>query len=490
MPRSSTFVIVALCGTAMATAAWWPTPSEAQPSGPATFCDAYPGIPACAEGVVACTTCHVNPPELNVYGADVASELAPGEARPLTPDHFDEGLGDALRAVESLDSDGDGHANLEELEAGTSPADDRSHPGEEDCVSDPSAPYDTCGYDPRFAFKKVHVDFCGRSPTLAAREAFAADDDAYEALHDALDDCLQSEYWRGIDGRVWNLANTKIGPIQAIKSGIEAGPIPLADYDDDYAYWMYTQLDGHDVRMMLTGGELVRATRDADGRSVYDPYDRSPSEDYDLRGYDQYQAVDTDKRAGLLTHRWFVMSNTMFTAVPRTTAAQAYRAFLSYDIARLEGLDPVDGEPADYDSKGVQEAACAVCHSTLDPLSYPFSRYNGIGDAVGFSDQYEYVEDRMEGFVVSDGPGVLDTPEEGVLLGEPVADLVEWGEVAANSEAFRRSRVLDYWEMLLREPPRAQEGAEFQALVDGLADHWSIEAMLHDLVDTEAYGAP
>ncbi len=77
-----------------------------------------------------------------------------------------------------------------------------------------------------------------------------------------------------------------------------------------------------------------------------------------------------------------------------------------------------------------------------------------------------------------------------MLLGQPVSDLVEWGEAAVETEAFRRSRVLDYWTMLLREPPRAQEAAEFQALVDGLADHWSIEAMLHDLIDTEAYGAP
>lgn len=467
-----------------------PTPTDAQPTGPATFCEAYPDIPACTEGVVECTTCHVAPPELNVFGADVGANLAPGEARPLPQEVFDAELGAALEAAEGLDSDGDGYPNLEELEAGTSPSDPRSTPNPADCEDDGADAWNTCGYDVGYAFKKVHIDFCGRSPTLSMREAFAEASDPQEALHEALATCLDSEYWRGIDGRVWNLANSKIGPLQAIKSGIDAGPIPLADYDDDYAYWMHTQTDDHDVRLMLTGNKLVRATRDADGISTYESFQRSSGEDYDLRGYDQYQAVDGPKRAGLLTHRWFIMSNTMFTAVPRTTAAQAYRAYLGYDIARLEGLQPVDGEPADYDGKGVQEEGCAACHSTLDPLAYPFSRYNGIGDAVGFNDQYEYKSDRLEGFVLSDGEGVLDTPEEGVLLGQPVADLVEWGEAAVETEAFRRSRVLDYWEMLLREPPRAQEAAEFQALVDGLADHWSIEAMLHDLIDTEAYGAP
>ena len=30
-------------------------------------------------------------------------------------------------------------------------------------------------------------------------------------------------------------------------------------------------------------------------------------------------------------------------------------------------------------AKGVTVDECAVCHSTLDPLTYPFSRYEGIG---------------------------------------------------------------------------------------------------------------
>ena len=49
---------------------------------------------------------------------------------------------------------------------------------------------------------------------------------------------------------------------------------------------------------------------------------------------------------------------------------------------------------------------------------------------------------------------------------------------------------MDYWQLLLGEPPRAEEAAEFGALADSLANHWSIEQMLHELIETEAYGAP
>jgi hypothetical protein len=184
------------------------------------------------------------------------------------------------------------------------------------------------------------------------------------------------------------------------------------------------------------------------------------------------------------------MSNTMFTAIPRTTAAQAYRAFLGYDLARLEGLYPVENEPADYDNRGVAAPACAACHTTLDPLSYPFSRYEGIGGGTGYS--YSYNADRMPGFVWSNGAKVAETPEQGMLFGEPVADLVAWGRVAANSEPFRRATVLDYWKLMFGDAPRPTEEAEFAALVEafGTTHEHQIERMLHDLIDLEAYGAP
>lgn len=464
-------------------------PLGAQPPGPATFCEVYPDAPACSGGEVACTTCHETPPSLNVFGADVSAALLPGEPRPLSDGAFTAGLPEALAAVEGLDSDGDGHTNLDEITAGSSPSEATSVPLPVDCVDEDDDGWELCGYDAAYAYKKVMLDFCGRQPTLAEKVAFAAEASPGDALHATLDACLDSEYWRGIGGRVWNVANKKIGPLQAIKSGKDVGPIPLADYDDDYAYFVWTQTDDRDARLVLTGQTFVEA-RLVDGVTVYEEWERSPRQDLTERGYDRYQAVKKERRAGMLTHRWFLMVNTMFTAIPRTTAAQAYRAYLGYDISRLEGLHPVPDEPQDYDEKGVAEPACAACHSTLDPLAYPFSRYEGIGG--GYGDSYSYNADRMGGFTDTDGDRVADTPEEGMLFGEPVADLVEWAQVAANSDAFARATVLDYWKLLLGEPPRATEQAEFDALVDSFvgAHEYRVESMLHELIELEAYGAP
>ena len=463
-------------------------PLGAQPPGPATFCESYPDAPACAAGEVACTTCHAAAPALNVYGADIAAALLPEEPRPLAEELFVANLGDALKAVEAIDSDGDGYTNLDEIELGSAPSSAASVPVPADCVDEDDDGWSLCGYDPAYAFKKVMIDFCGRSPTLSERNSFATSKSQTDTLHATLDTCLDSEYWRGQGGRVWNIANRKIGPLQALKSGDDVGPIPLGDYDDDYAYFVWTQTDGRDARLVLTGQTFVSARYEG-GVTVYEEWDRTPAEDQALRGYDRYQAVRPSRRAGLLTHRWFLMINTMFTALPRTTAAQAYRGFLGYDIARLEGLYPVEGEPVDYDTKGVGADGCAVCHATLDPLTYPFSRYEGIGG--GAASQYSYAEDRLAGFE-GDLPGVSDTPEAGVLFGEPVEDLIEWADVAANSEAFRRATVLDYWKATLGEAPRANEQAEFGALVAdfGATHAYSVEAMLHDFIDTEAYGAP
>ncbi len=463
-------------------------PGVAQPPAPASFCSVYPDVPACAAGEVTCTTCHTAAPALNPYGVDIESNLLPGEPRPLSSALFTNNLADALAAVEDLDSDGDGYDNLTEIQAGSAPADAKSVPAPAVCEDPDADGWELCAYDSNYVYKKLMIDFCGRSPSYLEREEFRVAKDQRDRLHSTLDVCLQSEYWRGIGGQVWNLGNRKIGPLQAIKSGKDVGPIPLADYDDDYAYFVWTQTENRDIRLVLTGQTFVTASL-VDGTTVYEEWDRSPGEDYTLRGYDRYQAVVKDRRAGLLTHRWFLMTNTMFTAVPRTTAAQAYRVFLGYDIALLQGLSPVEGEPVDYDNKGVGAEGCASCHSTLDALTYPFSRYEGIGGGDGES--YTYNSDRMAGFAYQ-GARVTETPEQGVLLGQPVADLLEWAQVAAESDAFVRASVLDYWTLLLGEPPRPTEQAEYAKLAEDLRGKhaYGIERMLHDLIDTEAYGVP
>jgi hypothetical protein len=486
LPRSAAAAGVALAGVALLATT---TSVTAQPPAPARFCEVYPDAPACAAGPADCATCHTSPPTLNVYGDDIADALLPGAERPLHEDEFLAGLADALAQVEGLDSDGDLVANLEEIQAGTSPADAGSTPKPTACTDELDDGWDLCGYDPGYAYKKVMLDFCGRSPTLHEREQFADEKSPQTALHAALDACLDSEHWRGRGGRVWSLANAKIAPQQAVKSGVNPGPIPLADYDDDYAYFTWTQTGGRDARLVLTGQTFVTA-RMQGGVTVYEEWDRTPAEDAALRGEDVAQMVEAPYRAGMLTHRWFLMSFTMFTGVPRTTAAQAYRAYLGHDIARLEGLEPVPDEPVDYDTKGVAAPDCAVCHSTLDPLTYPFSRYEGIGG--GRARSYSYGPQRMEGFADVDGLEVVNTPEHGVLFGQTVSDLVEWAEVAANSRDFREATVGDYWALLLGEGPRATELGEYADLVDafGGAHGYSVDAMLHDLIDTEAYGAP
>lgn len=465
--------------------------AQAKPPGPAAFCAQYPQAPACGNGVVDCGMCHTTAPARNLYGTQLAEHLAVGTARPLSDADYLAALPDALRAVEGLDADGDGATNLLEIEGGTSPADARQTPVTTGCTNPPGVAYDTCSYDARYVFKKVFLDFCGHSPQAEDLTAFAAAPDKAAAVHGALDACLETEHWRGREGVVWALAHEKIRPLASIKSGADAGDIPLADYEDDYNFFVYAHTGDRDVRDVLVGTyQVFRDDPAPGGSTVYRAEDRGVSQDVNQRGGSVAQLVTPARRAGLITHRWFLMSNTMFTAVPRTTAAQAYRAFLGLDIARLEGLYPVANEPVDHDLRGVTNPACAQCHSTLDPLTYPFSRYNGIGGGSGTP--FTYAPNRLRGFADAEGAQVTNTPEAGMLFGEPVADLLAWARKAADSEQFARATTQDYWKLLMGEPPRGDEQAEFETLWRNLMDSndYQIRGMLHDLVETEAYGVP
>lgn len=306
---------------------------------------------------------------------------------------------------------------------------------------------------------------------------------------------------------MWNLANAKILPESSLKSGDDAGDLAIADYEDDYNVFVYVSTDDRDVRELLTAKYHV--VREPDGALV--AIERTPAEDYLATDYDDddvAQLVPQARRAGMLTTRWFLAKMTMVTPIPRTTAAQAYRAYLGYDIAKMEGLEPVAGEPVDYDRKGVAAEQCAVCHSTLDPLSYPFIRYDGLGggDEAEIEDPAlavnadgtvnvafaNYLSGRMDRFVRQEGPQIAETPEAGLLFGQPVADLVEWAKVAANSEPFARKVVLDYWRLLIGEEPLPGDETELTRIAHRLSSEheFRVERMLADLVTTEAYGAP
>lgn len=452
--------------------------ANAKPIAPTAFCDVYPDSPACAAGVPDCGLCHMGtPPARNVFGEMLEAELLPAAPRPLSDEDFVGALGTALMAIEGLDADGDGASNLEEVLAGTRPADSMSFPREVGCDGGGTNPqFDVCNYDPKFVFKKVSLDFCGRSPSWDEMQAFLRAEDPQAALHAALDRCLDSEFWVGQDGQLWRLAHRKIKPLQAIKSGEDSGPIPLGDYYDDYALFVYTQMDDHDARDVLTADYYVTRRRNPTRYEIAGPSD--PIGDQD---------VDREHRAGMLTMRWNLVLNVMFTAVPRTAAAQAMRSYLGFDIARLEGLQPVANEPQDYDDKGVQAEACAVCHSTLDPATYPFKNYQGLTGRIG-----SYDPDRIRDDFRNEGARILEMPENGVLMGQPVANLVEWAQVAANSDAFAKATVDDYWKLTMGHHATPEELEEFTTLWRAFRERYDyrVERMLHALIETEAYGVP
>lgn len=472
-------------------AAWTPGLAQALPVAPTAFCAQYPTAPSCRSSAPDCGLCHTIPPTRNAYGAALAGALLPGTARPLLPDAFAAGLGPALSAIEGADSDGDGASNLDEILLGTVPADRGSYPIKGGCPSPTEQlGWDPCGADLAYTLKKISLSFCGHSPSRTQLQALKSASDPEQILRDTLDVCLRSEHWRGKDGVLWNLANRKIKPTQSIKSGDGAGDIPLADYEDDYNLFVYTQTDDRDARELLTAQYHVARVDGSPTR--YTPYQRTPREDAMARSPLQSQNVEESRRAGMLTTRWFLMSNTMFTGVPRTTAAQAYRAFLGTDIAKMEGLYAVAGEPVDYDNKGVQAEACARCHSTLDPLTYPFAYYAGIGGGQPRGTPAAYIDNRPTRFTGVDGPNMVNLPEQGRLFGQPVRDLVEWAQVAANSEAFAKATVLDYWRLLFGADPSPAQQEELDALWRGFmtTQNYRVEEMLRALVQTEAYRVP
>jgi hypothetical protein len=479
--------------------------ATAKPIAPAEFCRVYPDSAFCAGTQPDCGVCHTAPPERNAFGAAVESNLAVGTPRPLSDEAFALALPEALHAVESLDVDDDGYANLEELLTGAKPASPESRPDYRVCTPAEAAEaaeadWDLCAYDPRLAYKRVLIDVCGTTPTLADLRAFAETGDPTAALHATLDDCLSSDHWRGVDGVLWNLANEKILPIASIKSGDNAGPIPLADYTDDYNLFIWAMSGGRDARDLLLADYVV----ERDDAGVLTTHTRTIEEEFATRGYGTAQFVVPERRAGMITMRWFLMSNTMFTAVPRTTAAQAYRAYLGADIARMEGLHSVANEPVDFDAKGVQRPECAACHATLDPLTYPFSRYEGIGggdrslagppqNPLGLKVlPFSYNPNRLERFPPVEGDDVVNTPEAGVIFGETVKDLIEWAAIAANSDAFARKIVVDLWTLLIGAPPGPGDTDELNTLISTFmtTHEYRVERLIHALIDTEAYGVP
>ena len=463
-------------------------PAWARPTAPVVFCATYADAPGCAGRVINCAQCHVStaPPAWNAYGQQLIAALARDQA-------FEAALPEALASVEGTDADNDGELNVDEIVAGTLPGDPFSFWLMPAPASGPENPRYAVGeYDFRFALKRASLTYCGRSPSFAELEELeasaagmapeAAEAVLYERLHATVDACLESDHFnRTVLPR---LADKRIRPVYSIgpDTSVLLGDqrLVIGDYGYDYRLWRYLLTGDRDMRELLTAQYHVE--EDADGQLVR-VEGLIPQPDPNALAGGQPLAVE--RRAGLLTTQWFLAINTMFSGLPRTTAAQAYRSFLGADLASSDGIRPVAGEPVDIDDRGVDGPVCAQCHSTLDPLAYAFAKYQGIDD--GYAEFGAYDPTRVDRYL----PGWSDAEQQSWLLGQPVADLVEWANVAAQSDEFKRNMTQMFFEHALGRDPLPDEREEFAALWQSLpGDGYSARRLIHRLVDTTAFGVP
>jgi len=421
---------------------------------------------------VGCVQCHADsgPPTFNPYGQDVSDALAEGD--------FEAALPDALRAVEALDSDGDGQRNLQEIMAGgQAGAGDAVEPecGDQGDAENPW--YDLGVYDTGFAWRRVMHDFCGRRPRyeelLDHRAATEAGEDAGAAIAELLDACLASPYWAEV------LQEIGVGVIQPAGQAVDANI--LGNWAWDLRLFVWATSGGRDAGDLLAADYLVVEEPAGSGLLAAIDAPRDAGEEY-------AQPLSAEHRYGLITTRYSLAMRVMFSPVPRNLAAHYYRELLGLDLARSEGLYPVDeaggayawDAPADVDDKGVWQEGCAGCHSTLDPLAYPWVRYNGI-DLSG---------DTTAAWIEGRGAEILPTTD-GWLLGAPVGGPEAWVAAAVASDAFARRVVELFWTYLLQRAPYSCEREVFDDLWRDLRDGGrDVEAMLHALVATEAYGRP
>lgn len=462
--------------------------SLARPLAPQLFCQVYPTAAECSGKIAACTTCHQSqPPLLNDYGMAIL---------PFLRSDFDRSLPAALAAVEQQDSDEDGVDNLYELAAGTEPG---------SALSVDRGDGQAAAYDLGFAFRRVKIAFCGQSPSYEEVLTFAAAP-SRAAIHAQLDTCLRSAYWR--QQALPRMADAKIQPVLSMSNCL----VPFYDIETDYNLFRWAMTDGRDVREVLTATYFVLS----DDRGELSTADEAsfPATRMGIRcgamlpNGRATQNVPTAQRAGMWTSQSFLVSQTQGTLMPRVTAAAAYRNWLGYELARYEGIYPADNdvypaddEPRDYDKKGVKAEPCVFCHQTLDPLSYAFAYYAGapsggipfggygVDRVSTFGDDYAEVKAAWEA-----KPGVprlfgAPFPIEAKLSG--TSSLVQIARRAADSAAFARHIALLVFRHAVGGDPEPRDWPEFQQLWQGLAANgYSVDALVHALVDSNAFGAP
>lgn len=469
--------------------------TSARPQAPQLVCATYPDDPLCAGQTAACTTCHTGPPELNPYGLSVAANLDFDEP-------YEHALPAALRAIEDEDPDLDGLINRLELAYGGAPGDPLSAP------TLPSEAALESVYDPEFALRRLSVAFCGRSPSYADVQALRVDPDPRATVHEALDACLASDYWR--HEQVPRFADDRIRPIASLGT-CEA---MMATFEYDYHLFAWALTDGHDARALLTADFHVESNDPEDGdypeRAIVDesggppgpPLSRAGIACTDVRGISPPttggQPLTREHRAGMVTTQWFMTLNTQASYLPRTTAAAAYRNWLGEDLSLYEGIHPVEHEQLDIDAKGVAEEPCVQCHTTLDPLAYAFAYYWGVALTAG-NGTYDRDRPTTMGSEAAREAWAADPPRPAIFA-TPLgiegdypsgSSLVELAGIAANSDEFARTLAEVVYQHATGGPPEPKDLAEFQAVWRALPDHgYSVDAMIHDLVDTDAFGAP
>ncbi len=470
------------------------------------MCDAYPTSLTCAGRVPTCALCHTSTgaaPDWNPFGYAVMGALADGAGYDGSDAGFRAALPAALHRIEGDDDDDDGVSSLEELLLGTFPGD------VDDVIRAPSPPqgppnpvYAVGEWDPLFAFTRVAAAYCGASPTYEEKQAFRGlpRDAQRRSVHAKLDRCLRSEHWRNAE--LPSLADDRIRPVPRFEQ-----------WRWDYRLWRYANLPPCDVGDDACGDTAPRSARDllrgtyhvrerVRGQLVRDPDNGAATAtqacvDHSGCGFDEecggglcrvigggQPLQDESRRAGMVTTTWFHFVNTMFSALPRTTAAAAYRAYLGHDLARQEGLMAIPDEPADVDNKGVDGIGCQECHMHLDAAAYAFASYRGI-EAGGAS---SYAADRPAARGLW---GPTAEPRQAFFFDVPVNDLVDWATHAADSEAFARHHTLTFFRHAVGREPRAEELEELAGVWRALDDDsFQTPAMLHRLIDTRAFGAP
>lgn len=451
----------------------------ARPTGPRSFCEVYADAPECAGRSITCNKCHLStqPVSWNAYGGAVLGAL---DGAP-----FDDNIAAALRSIEDDDSDGDGLKNREEIDLGTDPGDPLSQWMPRPTPEGTENPMYAIGeYDPDYAYKRVQLLFCGTSPSYDEAQAFAALDGAaqIDAIHDALAECLESEFW--IDEALASLAHPKIRPVKAYGVDtdvlINGYKITLADYKWDYRLWQYVLSGDRDARELLTAQYHIGLDDAGDWKRI-DGTIPNPN-----GGFGGGQLLAPEHRAGMLTTQWNLFLNIMFAAVPRVAAGHAYREYLGLNLSLTEGIRPVPGEPLDIDNKSVDAEACAQCHSTLDPLAYAFSFYEGI-DINKLSNTGQYIPSRPSNRI----PGWDTAQPEYVVLDQQVGSLVELAAVMSQSREFQRNLAHVFFVYAVGHEPRPDELDEFDAVWTAMpADGYSANRLLHRIVDTDAFGIP